>query len=78
MSRRFTLMSLLAASGSLGVLAPVSLTSTAGVQPAAAECATCCSQPGATCVVCGTEACTALSGYYEGKIGPGGCETQQT
>lgn len=69
---------LLAAGGSLAVLAPVSLTPSSGVEAAVAECATCCPQAGATCVVCGTDACVAHPGYYQGKTGPNPCDLDQT
>ena len=76
MSRRLTLASLLAAVATVAVFAPVSLTLVGGLQAATAECASCCAQPGATCVVCGTEGCVAHNGYYAGKIGPDACELQ--
>jgi len=73
MNTRFALVTLIAA-GSLGVLAPVSFTRAAGVAPVTAECATCCPQNGATCVVCGSDKCVAHTNYYDGKVGPNGCE----
>lgn len=63
--------------GSLAVLAPVSFTTTSGIAPATADCATCCPQVNATCVICGEEKCTGFAGYYEGKIGPNGCQADQ-
>lgn len=78
MTRRLALATLLVAAGSAGVLAPVSLTNAAGLAAASAEFATCCAQPNATCVICGTDKCVAYAGYYEGKVGPGGCEIEQT
>lgn len=78
MTRRSALCTLLMVAGTTGVLAPVSFTSAAGPAPAAAECATCCPQPNATCVICGTEKCVGYPGYYEGRIGPGGCEIEQS
>ncbi|HEX6369529.1 MAG TPA: hypothetical protein VF006_11485 [Longimicrobium sp.] len=36
---------------------------------AAATCATCCPQTGATCVVCGTKSCTDVDDSYQAKIG---------
>lgn len=76
MSRRLTVPSLLAAMATLGVIAPVSFTRAGGLEAATAECASCCAQPGATCVVCGTESCVSHAGYYQGKIGPGACELE--
>lgn len=76
MSHRFTLKSLLGTMAILGVVAPVSFTSASGLEASTAECASCCVQPGATCVVCGTESCVSHGGYYEGKIGPGPCESE--
>jgi hypothetical protein len=78
MTRQLVLPALLMAAGSLGVLAPVSLTSARGLAAAGAECATCCAQPNATCVICGTEKCVGYDGYYEGKIGPLGCGVQES
>lgn len=78
MLNRLARGALLAAGGSLGVLAPVSLTRSPGLEAAAAECATCCPQQGATCVVCGTEVCVAHPGYYLGKAGPKPCDLEQT
>jgi hypothetical protein len=76
MLQRRAFLALLAA-GSAGVLAPISFTPKAGIAPAAAECATCCRQDGATCVICGTDKCVAHTGYYEGKMGPNGCVAGQ-
>ncbi len=73
MNRRLAVPALMFAAGMIGVGAPVSLTKNVGFAPAAAECATCCTQTGATCVICGTAACSAYSNYYEGKIGPAPC-----
>lgn len=73
MLNRLALAVLLGTGGSVGVLAPVSVTEGGGLSTAVAECATCCAQPDATCVICGTESCVANSNYYEGKVGPGGC-----
>ncbi len=78
MLNRLARGALLAFGGLLGVLAPVSLTRTLRLEAAAAECATCCPQKDATCVVCGTEACVAHPGYYEGKTGPNACAITQT
>jgi hypothetical protein len=78
MSRSSAFSALLVVAGFAGVLAPVSLTGSGGPGPAVAECATCCAQPGSTCVVCSTEKCVAYTGYYEGKTGPGGCDLDQT
>lgn len=77
MIRRFAVSALFTTAASAGVLAPVSLTRDTGIGSAAAECATCCVQPTATCVICGTEKCVAYAGYYEGKTGPNGCEEEQ-
>lgn len=78
MVSRLALPALLVASGFIGVLAPVSLTPTSGLGAAGAECATCCVQKGATCVICGTEDCVEHPGYYEGKIGADPCGVDQT
>jgi hypothetical protein len=75
---RLAMAALFAAAGSAGVLTPVSLTSASGVNAAVAECATCCPQQGATCVVCGTEQCVAHPGYYQGKAGPNPCDPAVT
>lgn len=75
---RLAMAALFAAAGSVGVLAPVSLTPASGVNAAVAECATCCPQQGATCVVCGTEQCVAHPGYYQGKAGPNPCDPAVT
>lgn len=75
---RLARAALLAAGGAIGVLAPVSLTPSSGLKAAAAECATCCPQQGATCVVCGTEECVAHPGYYQGKAGPNPCDAAVT
>lgn len=49
----------------IGILAPV------GPSPAmgAAECPTCCPQPDAKCVVCGTKACASFDDSYEARAG---------
>lgn len=60
----------------LAAFTPVSFLNAGGVASGMAVCATCCPQPGATCVICGTKECTRESGYYEGKIGPNGCLSQ--
>lgn len=52
---------------------PGSLLNAGGVASGTAVCATCCPQPGATCVICGTQECSKQTNYYEGKIGPGAC-----
>lgn len=78
MRSRLARTALLALAGSLGVLAPVSFTRASGLEAASAECATCCPQQGATCVVCGTEECVAHPGYYQGKAGPKPCDLEQT
>lgn len=78
MLSRLALPALLGAAFTTGVLAPVSLARNSGLRPAGAECATCCAQKDATCVICGTEECVAHSGYYEGKMGPNGCDIDQT
>lgn len=78
MPSRIAMSVLLGAAGSIGVLAPVSVSPASGVEAATAECATCCPQANAACVVCGTEKCVVHPGYYEGKTGPGGCDVDQT
>lgn len=78
MIKRLTVSTLLATAAFAGVLAPVSLAREGTLVSATAECATCCAQPTATCVICGTEKCSAYSGYYEGKIGSGGCDVEPT
>jgi hypothetical protein len=57
----------------LAAFAPVSIHYGGGVASPTATCATCCPQEGATCVICGTQGCVTVAGYYEAKIGPGGC-----
>lgn len=59
----------------VGVGAPVTFTGGAAPTGQIAECATCCPQDGATCVICGSDSCSGYTGYYEGRIGPGGCDT---
>lgn len=78
MIRQLALPSLMLAVGVVGVGVPVSLGESAGLAPATVECASCCQQEGATCVICGTDACSAYSDYYEGKVGPGGCDGTRT
>jgi hypothetical protein len=57
----------------LGAFTPVSVQYGGGVASPTATCATCCPQEGATCVICGTLTCIKEVGYYEARIGPGGC-----
>lgn len=78
MLTRLAFAVLLGTGGSVGVLAPVSITQSGGLSTAAAECATCCAQRDSTCVICGTESCVSNSHYYEGKSGPGGCGDVKT
>lgn len=78
MLSRLALPALLGAASVVGVLAPVSVAWRSGLAPASAECATCCPQKDATCVVCGTEECVAHPGYYEGRTGPDACAITQT
>lgn len=59
--------------GVLAAFTPLTLRSDGGASRATAVCATCCSQPGAACVICGTVSCAKVKDYYEGKVGPGGC-----
>lgn len=58
----------------IGVGAPITLTEGAILAGQTAECATCCPQEGSTCLVCGTDSCSSYTGYYEGRIGPNGCD----
>lgn len=74
MTTRSALAVLLAAA-SFGVFAPLSFTSATGIAPATADCATCCPQVNATCVICGDSQCVSFTGYYEGKMGPNGCQS---
>jgi hypothetical protein len=57
----------------LAAFTPLSFQSAGGVASRTAVCPTCCPQPGATCVICGTQQCSKERDYYEGKIGPGAC-----
>ena len=57
----------------LAAFTPVSIQYGGGVASPTATCATCCPQDGATCVICGTQGCVKVAGYYEGKVGPNGC-----
>jgi hypothetical protein len=57
----------------LAAFTPLSFQNAGGVASGTAVCATCCPQPGATCVICGTQECSKQTNYYEGKIGPGAC-----
>lgn len=53
----------------IGIAAPVRLSPTSPPAPSTAECATCCPQQGATCVVCGSATCSAYPLSYEAKVG---------
>lgn len=61
----------------LAVLAPVSATRDGSLGVSAAECETCCPQRSAYCVICGGDECVVHPGYYQGKIGPGGCQQEE-
>ncbi len=76
MRKRFAVAGLFVAS-TVGVLAPFSWTQGTGVAATTAECATCCPQDGASCVICGDWKCVVHSGYYEGKMGPNGCAAEE-
>lgn len=60
------LLSLIAAAA---VLAPVRFSTAGAIAPAAAECATCCSQAGTLCVIC-ARTCTTVQNAYDNGTGP--------
>lgn len=78
MLHRLAVPALLGAASIAGIFAPISLTRSSGLAPADAQCATCCPQKDATCVICGTEECVSHPGYYEGKSGADPCGIDQT
>lgn len=75
---RFGLPATSIVAAAIGIFAPVSVTRAARVEPAVAECDTCCRQTNAICVVCGGDECAVVYNHYHGKVGSGGCEQEIT
>jgi hypothetical protein len=69
MAGRFLVPSFFIVAVVVGVSAPVSIAETGRLQFAGAECATCCAQEDATCIVCGTVSCGVFPGYYRAQVG---------
>lgn len=69
MLHRFFVPLAAAAAALAGIAAPVRISPAAELAPATATCPTCCPQPGATCVICGSISCSAYPQSYDGKVG---------
>ncbi len=69
MIRNLILGTVLPALGVGAVLAPVRFSATEPPAAARAECTTCCSSPGALCVVCSLK-CLAVDEAYDNGLGP--------